>query len=47
MINILLGIIIDTFGSLREDLANYTEDLTKYCFICGYDKETIEKESTN
>ena len=47
MLNILSGIIIDTFGSLREELSTYTNDLTSFCFICGYDKETIEKESTN
>lgn len=47
MINIVAGIIIDTFGELREELANYINDLNTYCFICGYDKETIEKESTN
>ena len=47
LLNIVLGIIIDTFGALREELANYTEDLSSLCFICGTDKEIIEKESTN
>ena len=45
MINIVSGIIIDQFGTLREDLAKYTFDLDNYCFICGFDKETIEKLS--
>ena len=35
MINIVAGIIIDTFGSLREELENYNFDLSNYCFICG------------
>lgn len=47
LINIVAGIIIDTFGSLREELSVYKEDLENICFICGYDKETIEKESSN
>lgn len=47
MLNIVAGIIIDTFGSLREELGNYTNDLENFCFICGFDKETIEKESAN
>jgi hypothetical protein len=45
MINIVSGIIIDRFGTLREDLAKYTFDLDNYCFICGFDKEIIEKLS--
>ncbi|CAD8111133.1 unnamed protein product [Paramecium sonneborni] len=47
MLNIVAGIIIDTFGELREQLQEYNQDLENLCFICGYDKETIEKESIN
>ncbi len=47
MINIVSGIIIDTFGTLREKLNEYTEDLENICFICGFDKEFIEKSSKN
>lgn len=47
MINIVTGIIIDTFGTLREELKDYTDDLKNICFICGHDGETIEKNSTN
>lgn len=47
MLNIVSGIIIDTFGELRETLKEYKEDLKNLCFICGIDKETIEKESIN
>lgn len=45
MINIVAGIIIDTFGTLREELNKYTFDLGNFCFICGFDKEKIEKSS--
>jgi hypothetical protein len=47
MINIVSGIIINTFGTLREELNEYLEDLENLCFICGFDKETIEKSSKN
>ena len=45
ILNIVSGIIIDTFGSLREDYNKYIEDTETYCFICGMDRETIDKES--
>lgn len=35
MLNIVAGIIIDTFGSLREDEANKLSDKIDKCFICG------------
>lgn len=45
MINIVSGIIIDTFGTLRSELNEFNLDLINFCFICGFDKETIEKSS--
>ena len=45
LFNILLGIIIDTFGSLRAELKAYTWDRANICFICGFDRETLEKVS--
>jgi hypothetical protein len=45
MLNIVSGIIIDTFGSLREELQDFLDDQENYCFICGYDRELIEKSS--
>lgn len=47
MINIVSGIIIDEFGTLREQLNKFNYDLENFCFICGFDKETIEKSSKN
>lgn len=43
MINIVSGIIIDTFGSIREEDKIFNEDINTICFICGYDKETIDR----
>ena len=38
MINIVSGIIIDTFGSLREEENAKTSDIQDICFICGLEK---------
>lgn len=38
--NNLKGIIIDTFGSLREEETEKNEDIYESCFICGNDKYT-------
>lgn len=32
------GIIIDTFGSLREDENEKNIDIKEHCFICGNEK---------
>lgn len=47
MINILSGIIIDTFGTLRSELEAYEDDLNNICYICGFSCEYIEKNSLN
>lgn len=35
MLSIVAGIIIDTFGSLREEDHEKQEDIKSKCFICG------------
>lgn len=42
LLNIIFGIIIDTFGKLREDAAEKNRLQTEYCFICGLPKESFE-----
>ena len=37
------GLIIDTFESLRGDREEKEQDMKSICFICGLDKEEIEK----
>ncbi len=44
-INIVAGIIIDTFASLRETEKEKNSDIQEICFICGNRKETFEKKS--
>ena len=37
------GLIVDTFESLRGSREDKEEDMKSNCFICGLDKEVIEK----
>mmetsp|Transcript_5319 Transcript_5319/g.4511 ORF Transcript_5319/g.4511 Transcript_5319/m.4511 type:complete len:127 (-) Transcript_5319:415-795(-) len=43
MINIVAGIIIDTFRSLREKEEEKKKDIQEKCFICGHSKDTIDR----
>ena len=43
MLNIIFGIIIDTFSELRRRKVERTEDILGKCFICGIDKETFDR----
>mmetsp|Transcript_22209 Transcript_22209/g.19037 ORF Transcript_22209/g.19037 Transcript_22209/m.19037 type:complete len:420 (-) Transcript_22209:169-1428(-) len=45
MINIVAGIIIDRFGSLRESENEKAIDIQERCFICGKERETFERRS--
>lgn len=46
MLNIVQGIIIDTFAVLREEQERNNSDIELKCFICGLAKEEIERGST-
>lgn len=41
MINILFGIIIDTFAQLRDNKKEIDEDMKNICFICNLDRYTV------
>ena len=47
MVNIVAGIIIDTFGSLREKENEKNKDIEDKCFICGNLKTTFDRLSDN
>lgn len=38
LLNIFSGIIIDTFGELRDDMNYRMYDLNNNCHICGLNK---------
>ncbi|KEG09002.1 inositol 1,4,5-trisphosphate receptor [Trypanosoma grayi] len=42
-LNIMFGLIIDTFGELRDDKREKETDMRSTCFICGLDAERFEK----
>ena len=43
MVNICAGIIIDTFGNLRELDNQKNKDIKDKCFICGLEKYVLFK----
>jgi len=45
VVSIVAGIIIDTFGSLREKDNEMKMDVQEICFICGFDRETFDRKS--
>ena len=42
---IITGIIIDTFGVLRDETEKKKEDIEGFCLVCGIDRGTIDKKS--
>lgn len=46
MLSIVKGIIVDTFGALRELDQGKTEDMESRCFICGIERESFDKIRT-
>jgi hypothetical protein len=43
-LNILFGIIIDTFAELRDDKRKKEEDMNSLCFICGLGADVFDNE---
>jgi hypothetical protein len=35
ILNIITGLMVDTFGAIREEAANRSEILETECFVCG------------
>lgn len=44
-LNIMFGIIIDTFGQMRDEKREKEADMHGMCFICGLESDTLEKIS--
>jgi hypothetical protein len=43
LLNVIFGIIIDTFSDLRTKKIKMLEDTTQRCFICGIDKNVFDR----
>jgi inositol 1,4,5-triphosphate receptor type 1/inositol 1,4,5-triphosphate receptor type 3 len=37
------GLIVDTFSSLRKEQEEFDQDLENVCFICGLERDIIER----
>lgn len=46
MLSIVKGIIVDTFGALRELEQDKTTDMESRCFICGIERDSFDKIQT-
>lgn len=44
LLNLIAGIIIDTFSELRDELNEREKDAKTVCFICGLTKWQVEKK---
>lgn len=45
IIEIIAGIIIDTFAVLREEMERKNDDIENYCFICGINRHILDKKT--
>ena len=46
MLNVLFGIIIDTFAQLRDENTTKKEDMLNVCFICNQRRLVFEKQDS-
>jgi hypothetical protein len=46
MLNLVAGVIITTFGQLREHQARIKADTEGVCFICGIERQIFDRAST-
>jgi len=46
MLNLVGGVIITTFGQLRENQAAIKEDTEGVCFVCNIDRQVFDRAST-
>jgi len=44
LLNVIFGIIIDTFADMRGSNDSKQEDMQNVCFICGIDRATLDRE---
>ena len=45
LLNIIFGIIIDTFAQLREKSHQTQQDIKNTCFICSLDRYTLDRDT--
>ena len=45
--NLVAGVVITTFGKLREEKNERMRDTTEVCFICGVDKQVFDRAAND
>ena len=45
LLNIIFGIIIDTFAQLRDEKSNIDDDRQNKCFICGHERQIFDRDT--
>ena len=45
MLNIIFGVIIDTFAELRDKKAEMEEDMQNVCFICNLERSIFDRDT--
>jgi hypothetical protein len=43
LLNVILGIVLDTFAELRQDAIEAEDSLNNYCFVCSIDRQTFDR----
>jgi hypothetical protein len=43
-LNIVFGIIIDSFASLRQEKMDREEDMRSKCFVCDLDRPVLDRQ---
>jgi len=46
LLNVIFGIILDTFGELRDDRNQKSQDIASTCYICGQTRSTLELKAS-
>jgi hypothetical protein len=46
LLNVIFGIIIDTFAAMREVTDSKANDMKTVCFICGNDRPTMDRNGS-
>jgi hypothetical protein len=47
LLNVIAGIIIDTFSDLRDELTRNNHDVKNVCYICGIDRWKLEQQAVD
>ena len=45
--NLVAGVVITTFGKMREEMNERIRDTTEVCFICGIDKQVFDRAAND